>query len=159
LSLRILSRPRSLLCRGWKDQGPGLAAVGGFVEAGLVAGAGGHDDRRVGVEGLDAAEVEVLGVGWDGAALPEVAGVFGAEDGAVRAGGPGDTLAYVVDAAKVGGGGGLDGPLRLRGDGKGCEKDEDTHGGSLPHGLKRLGCVELIARLRPCLFEARAATL
>ncbi len=95
-----------------------MAAVGGFVEAGLVAGAGGHDDGGVGVEGLDAAEVEVLGVGWDGAALPEVAGVFGAEDGAVGAGGPGDARADVVDAAEVGGGGGLDGPLGVGGEGE-----------------------------------------
>jgi len=103
-----------------EEEGPGLAAVGGFVEAGLVAGARGHDDGGVGVEGLDAAEVEVLGVGWDGAALPEVAGVFGAEDGAVGAGGPGDALAYVVDAAEVGGGGGLDGPLGVQGERRGC---------------------------------------
>jgi len=131
-------------CGIWigEEEGPGLAAVGGFVEAGLVAGAGGHDDGGVGVEGLDAAEVEVLGVGWDGAALPEVAGVFGAEDGAVGAGGPGDTLADVVDAAEVGGGGGLDGPLGLKGEGCGCGESEeeggDAHDESLPQGLKPL---------------------
>src|ERR1700679_311554 len=96
-----------------EEEGPGLAAVGGFVEAGLVASAAGHDDGGVGVEGLDAAEVEVLGAGWDGAGLPEVAGVFGAQDGAVGAGGPGDALADVVDAAEVGRGGGLEGPLGL----------------------------------------------
>src|SRR6185437_5569498 len=48
---------------------PGVAAVGGFVEAGLVAGTAGHDDGGVGVEGLDAAEVEFFGVGRDGAGL------------------------------------------------------------------------------------------
>ena len=40
-----------------EEEFPGLAAVGGFVEAGLVAFAGGHDDGGVFVEGLDAAEV------------------------------------------------------------------------------------------------------
>ncbi len=91
-----------------------MAAVGGFVETGLGAGAGGHDDGGVGVEGLDGAEVEVLGVGWDGAEVPVDAAVFGAEDGAVRTGGPGDAVACVGDAAEVGGGGSLDGPLPLR---------------------------------------------
>ena len=90
-----------------EEEFPGLAAVGGFVEAGLVAGAGGHDDGGVFVEGLDAAEVEFFGSGWDGAGLPEVAAVFGAEDGAVGSAGPGDSAAYVVDAAEAGGGVGL----------------------------------------------------
>ena len=83
---------------------PGLAAVGGFVEAAERTFAAGHDDGGVGVEGLDAAEVELLGAGRDGAALPEVAGVLGAEDGAVGAAGPGDPVADVVDAPEVGGG-------------------------------------------------------
>ena len=87
-----------------EEEFPGLAAVGGFVEAGLVAGAGGHDDGGVFVEGLDAAEVEFFGSGRDGAGLPEVAAVFGAEDGAVGAAGPGDSAADVVDAAEAGGG-------------------------------------------------------
>ena len=94
---------------------PGVAAVGGFVEAGLVAGAAGHDDGGVGVEGLDAAEVELLCAGGDGAGLPDVSAVFGAEDRAVGAGGPGDSVADVVDAAEVGGGvGGLEGELGVR---------------------------------------------
>ncbi len=84
-----------------------MAAVGGFVEAGEVAFAGGHDDGGVFVEGLDAAEVEVFGAGGDGAGLPDEAAVFGAEDGAVGSGGPGDAVAYGVDAAEVGGGVGV----------------------------------------------------
>ena len=40
-----------------EDEFPGAAAVGGFVEAGEVAFAAGHDDGCVFVEGLDAAEV------------------------------------------------------------------------------------------------------
>ena len=40
-----------------EEEFPGLAAVGGFVEAGEVSFAGGHDDGGVFVEGLDAAEV------------------------------------------------------------------------------------------------------
>ena len=40
-----------------EEEFPGLAGVGGFVEAGEVSFAGGHDDGGVGVEGLDAAEV------------------------------------------------------------------------------------------------------
>jgi hypothetical protein len=56
-----------------EEEGPGAAGVGGFVEAGEVAFAGGHDDGGGGVEGLDAAEVELLGVGWGGAELPGLA--------------------------------------------------------------------------------------
>ena len=90
-----------------EEEFPGLAAVGGFVKAGEVAFAGGHDDGGVFVEGLDAAEVEFFGSGGDGAGLPEVAAVFGAEDGAVGSAGPGDSAAYVVDAAEAGGGVGV----------------------------------------------------
>ena len=91
--------PEAVFVGVGEEEFPGLAGVGGFVEAGLVAGAGGHDDGGVFVEGLDAAEVEFFGAGGDGAGLPEVAAVFGAEDGAVGAAGPGDSAAYVVDAA------------------------------------------------------------
>ena len=107
-----------------------MAAVGGFVEAGLIAGAGGHDDGGVFVEGLDAAEVEFFGSGGDVAGLPEVAAVFGAEDGAVGAAGPGDSAAYVVDAAEAGGGVGvLDVELGVNFFcGEGCEDEEEGCG-------------------------------
>ena len=62
-----------------------MAAVGRFVEAGKVSFAGGHDDGGVVVESLDRAEVEVLAGGRLGAGLPDDAGVFGPEDGAVGA--------------------------------------------------------------------------
>jgi hypothetical protein len=39
------------------EEGPGFAGVCGFVEAGEVSFAGGHDDGGAGVEGLDSAEV------------------------------------------------------------------------------------------------------
>ncbi len=99
--------PEAVFVGVGEEELPGLAAVGGFVEAGLVAGAAGHDDGGVFVEGLDAAEVEFFCARWHGAGLPEVAAVFGAEDGAVGAAGPGDSCAYVVNAAQAGGGVGL----------------------------------------------------
>ena len=114
-----------------ENQLPRLAAVGGFVEAGLVAGAAGHDDGGVFVEGLDAAEVEFLCAGRDGAGLPEVAAVFSAEDGAVGAAGPDGSAAGVGDAAEAGGGVGVfDVPLGL-GLGGCCEgKGKEKQGGS-----------------------------
>ena len=81
-----------------------MAAVGGLVEAGLVAGTAGHDDGGVGVPGPDAAEVELFGSGWHGAALPHVAAVLGAQDGAVGSAGPGYSAAHGVDATQAGGG-------------------------------------------------------
>src|SRR5580658_5659775 len=99
--------PEAVFVRVSEEEGPGLAAVGGFVEAGLVSFAGGHDDGGVVVEGLDGAEVEVLAGGWFGAELPDDAAVFSAEDGAVGAGGPSDATADVDDAAEVGGGVGV----------------------------------------------------
>src|SRR5438045_2223535 len=93
---------------------PSLAGVGGFVEAAEGAFAAGHDDGGRGVEGLDAAEVEVVGVGWSGAALPVFAVVGGAEDRAFGSAGPCDAVANGMNAAEVGGGAGvLDGPLGL----------------------------------------------
>src|SRR3984885_13561517 len=99
--------PETVLVGVGEEEFPGLAAVGGFVEAGEVSFAGGHDDGGVFVEGLDAAEVEFFGSGGDGAGLPEVAAVFGAENGAVGSAGPGDSAAYVVDAAEARGGVGV----------------------------------------------------
>ena len=115
-----------------EEEGPGLAAVGGFVEAGEVAFAAAHDDGGVVVEGLNGAEVEVLAAGRFGAELPDEAGVLGAEDGAVGAGGPGDSATEVVDAAEVGGGGGLDGPLGLCGEEGGGE--DEAQGGDAHRG-------------------------
>jgi hypothetical protein len=51
------SVPEAFFVGVGEEEFPGLAAVGGFVEAGEVAFAGGHDDGGVFVEGLDAAEV------------------------------------------------------------------------------------------------------
>ena len=98
------SVPEAFFFRVGEEEFPGLAAVGGFVEAGEVAFAARHDDGGVGVEGLDTAEVEFFGSGRDGAELPDVAAVFGAEDGAVGSAGPGYSVAYAVDAAEAGGG-------------------------------------------------------
>ena len=100
-----------------------MAGVGGFVEAGERAFAAGHDNGGGGIEGLDAAEVEVVGIGRGGAALPAGTVVGGAEDGAFGAGGPGNSVAEGVDAAEVGGGGGgLDLPLG------GCRSGEEESG-------------------------------
>ena len=49
-----------------EEEGPGGAGVGGFVEAGEVSFARGHDDGGLGVEGLDAAEVEFSASGGVG---------------------------------------------------------------------------------------------
>src|SRR5882757_9680562 len=87
-----------------EEELPGVAAVGGFVEAGEVAFAAGHNDGGVLVEGLDASEVEILGSWGDGAGMPEVAAVLGADDGAVGATGPDCSSTGVGDAAQVGGG-------------------------------------------------------
>ena len=76
----------------------------------------------------------MIGGGWDGAGLPVGAVVCAAEDCAVGAGGPDDAVADVVDAAEVGGGGGLeDLPLGVGGGGeeKRCEEEGGAHGGSL----------------------------
>src|SRR5271156_1716734 len=75
LSGNYICVPEAFFVGVGEEEFPGLAAVGGFVEAGLVSGAGGHDDGDVFVEGLDAAEVEFFGSGGNGAGLPEVAAV------------------------------------------------------------------------------------
>jgi len=76
----------------------------------------------------------VVGGGWDGAGLPVGSVVYAAEDCAICAGGPDDAVAYVVDAAEVGGGGGVEElPLGVGGSGEeeGCEEEGRAHGGSL----------------------------
>jgi hypothetical protein len=106
LSIRKLNCvPEAFFVGVGEDEFPGLAAVGGFVEAAKGAFAAGHDDGSFGVEGLDAAEVEVVGIGQgrSGAALPVFAVVGGAEDGALSSGGPRDSPSHVGDAAEVGG--------------------------------------------------------
>lgn len=61
--------------------------------------------------------------------MPDVSAVFGAEDGAVGSGGPGDSAADVVDAAEVGGGiGGLEGELGMSRCGDREGRDENERG-------------------------------
>lgn len=125
--IKLNGVPKAIFVWVGEEEFPGLAAVGGFVEAGEVAFAAGHDDGDIGVEGLDAAEVEFFGSGWDGAELPDEAAVFGAEDGAVGSAGPGDAVAYTVDAPEAGGCVGVfDVPLSLRSDSQG--ENENKYG-------------------------------
>jgi hypothetical protein len=66
--------------------------------------------------------------------LPGVSAIFRAENGAIGAAGPGDSVADIVDAAEVGGGVG-----RLQrelggggqGDGKCSEEERGAHGDSV----------------------------
>jgi len=67
---------------------PVTAAVGGVVNAGLVAGTGGHQESFVGGEGDNGAEIEGFGAG-DLFGDPDVA-VGGAKICAVSAGSPRD---------------------------------------------------------------------
>jgi hypothetical protein len=90
-----------------EHQLPRLAAIGGLIQPRQVAFARGHDYRRVRVEGLDAAEVQMLGAGRDDAVLPQVAAVLGAQDRAIRARSPRHPSAHIVDAAQIGPGGGI----------------------------------------------------
>ena len=105
------------------------AGVGGVVDAGLVAGSGGHEESFVGGEGDDAAEVEGFGAGYV-VGDPDVA-VGGAEVGTVRAGSPGDFLrdgAYAAEIFCDAGEAGLRGGLSEGG--SGCEEEEQgSHGG------------------------------
>jgi hypothetical protein len=70
---------------------PVPAGVEGVVDAGLVAGTGGHEESFVGGEGNYGAEIEGSGVRNLGGE-PGAACVRGAEVGAVSAGGPRDIL-------------------------------------------------------------------
>src|SRR5580704_18679095 len=84
---------------------PVLAGVGGVVDAGLVAGTGGHEEGFVGGEGYYGAEVQSGGV-RDLGGYPGAAGVGGAEAGAGRAGAPGDAARACTYAAEAFGGAG-----------------------------------------------------
>ena len=55
---------------------PVLAGVGGFVDAGLIAGAGAHEVGGAGVDGVDAAEIQGFG-SWDLGGAPGGAAVDG----------------------------------------------------------------------------------
>ena len=78
---------------------PVAASVGGAIDAGLVAGTGGHEEGFVGGESDDAAKVERIGTG-DMVRDPDVA-ISGAEVSAVRAGGPCGFLRHRAHAAEI----------------------------------------------------------
>src|SRR5277367_2203922 len=82
---------------------PVLAGVAGVVDAGLVAGSGGHEERLIGIEGDHGAEVERGCVG-DLSGVPREAAVDGAEIGAVRSAGPRDLTRDGTDSAQTFGG-------------------------------------------------------
>jgi hypothetical protein len=77
-----------------------LAGVSGFVDAGLLAGAGGEQVGLARAEGFDVAEVEFLCAGNLGGS-PGLAVVGGAKVGAVGAACPNDARRDGTDAAQV----------------------------------------------------------
>jgi hypothetical protein len=101
---------------------PVLAGIGGVVDAGQVAGTGGHEESFGGGEGDNGAEIEGGGV-WDVGGEPGASGVCGAEIGAVSAGGPRDILGDGAYAAEIFGGVGGLGLWGRLGEG-GCQKKE-----------------------------------
>ena len=89
---------------------PGGAAVGGFVDAGFVAFAAGHEIGGGVAEGDDAAKIEI-GLAGDGEAGPGGAVIERAQDDAVRAGSPDGDVAggrslCGADATEIGDGAG-----------------------------------------------------
>src|SRR5258706_5645931 len=110
------------ICVGELDL-PVTAAVGSVVNAGLVAGAGGHQEGFVGGEGNDGAEVERFGAG-DLVGDPDAA-VGGAKVGAVRAGCPCDLARNGAYAAEAFGGVGGVGLGRGLSQGGGGEEGEE----------------------------------
>jgi len=97
---------------------PGLAAVGGFVNAGFIAVATGHQIGSGVAEGDDAAKIEI-GLAGDGEAGPGGAVIERAKDDAVGAGSPDGDVAggwdfCGADATKVGVGARGEGLPRLR---------------------------------------------
>ena len=93
-----------------------------FYRAAERALAGGHDNGSAGVEGLDRAKVELRCIGWHDTLQPAGAAVGGAQNGAVGACRPCNSVAGGVDGMKVGGGGrGLNLPLSV---GRDCREEE-----------------------------------
>jgi hypothetical protein len=70
---------------------PVLAGVGGVVDAGLVAGTGGHKESFIGGESYDTSEIEAGGVG-DLGGDPVASRIDRAKVGAASARGPRDFL-------------------------------------------------------------------
>lgn len=95
---------------------PVQACVRSVIDAGLIAGAGGHEESFVGGEGDDSAEVERGGTG-DLSGSPGAACVDCAEISAVGAACPDDFLGDGADASEVFGGVGILQGWRLGGDG------------------------------------------
>jgi hypothetical protein len=79
---------------------PVLSAVGGVVDAGLVAGTGGHQKSLVGGEGNDRAEIEVGSIRNLGR-FPRTSVIQGAKISAVGAAGPCDVARHGGDPAEV----------------------------------------------------------
>jgi len=131
---------------------PVLASVGGVVDAGLIAGTGGHEEGLVGGEGYDRAEIQSGGV-RDLGGEPGVAGIGGAEVGAVRAGSPCDVMRDGAYAAEIFGGvGGMSFRSGLgQGGGGSQENQQSAHGGL----SQKMGAVEKIVELRSTDSRAR----
>src|SRR5215469_17126534 len=64
---------------------PRVAPIHSLVQPRKVAFPAGHHDRRVRIEGLNAAEVELLRARRYGARLPNIAAVLGPQHRAIRA--------------------------------------------------------------------------
>src|SRR5260370_22337549 len=93
-----VEEPFGVLVR--KLQRPVRTGVGGVVDAGLVGGAGGHQEGGGGGEGDHCAEVESSGGGNLGG-QPVATAVGSTEIGAVSTAGPGDLWGDGTDASEV----------------------------------------------------------
>ena len=92
-----------------------MAAIGGLINAGLVARIAGHHQGSAFVECLNTLEIEFPGVGRNRAMLPGFTFVRCAEDRALRTTRPDDATTNIVNAAEVSVGMGLlDRPLSPR---------------------------------------------
>ena len=80
---------------------PRLAPIRRLIQPRQIPLAARHHDRRIRIERLHAAKVQMLRARRNGARLPQIPAVFRAQHRAIRARSPRHASAHVIDAAQI----------------------------------------------------------
>lgn len=99
--------PKPILVRIREQQLPRMTSIRRLVEPRKISLAGRHHDRRMCIERLNSAKIQVLRTRRHRTRLPQISTIFGPQHRAIGPRSPRDSASNVVDSAQIGSGVGV----------------------------------------------------
>jgi len=102
LPVRELHRiPKPILVRIRKNQLPRLASIRRLIQPRQIARSARHHNRRIRVEPLNPAKIQLFRARRNCAPLPQITAVFRPQNRAIRSARPRNATAHIVDAPQI----------------------------------------------------------